>query len=247
MTGFADDLTLDLITAETDRLLETVHQLDDDAVRRPSLCPGWTRAHVITHVARNADGLRDVLRAATNGTEGTMYESQARRDADIEAGAGRSAAVLEADLETSDDELLAALADTTPEALERRVTRLRVPDQESEQTSIPVAKVPAMRLREVVLHHVDLDAGFTLADAPEAFVLAELAHARVRFRDEAPFAVDAGPAGRWQYGKDPGDGTPDVVTVSGAPAELLGWLSGRADGAGLRSSSGSLPQLPVWG
>jgi maleylpyruvate isomerase len=248
MTGFADDPTLDLITAETDRLRETVHQLDDDGVRRPSLCPGWTRAHVITHVARNADGLRDVLRAATNGTEGTMYESQARRDADIEAGAGRSAAVLEADLEISDDELLAALADATPEALERRVTRLRVADQESEQTSIPVRKVPAMRLREVVLHHVDLDAGFTLADAPEAFVLAELAHhAQVRFRGEAPFVLDAGPAGRWQYGKQPDGGTTDVVTVSGSPAELLGWLSGRADGAGLDSSSGSLPQLPVWG
>ena len=111
MTGFADDPTLDLITAETDRLLETIHGLDDDAVRQPSLCPGWTRAHVLTHIARNADGLRDVLRAATNGTEGAMYESQARRDGDIEAGAGRSAAELEADVETSDDELLAALAD----------------------------------------------------------------------------------------------------------------------------------------
>ena len=31
---------------------------------------------------------------------------------------------------------------------------------------MPVRKVPLLRLREVVLHHVDLDAGYTLADAP---------------------------------------------------------------------------------
>ncbi len=109
-----------------------------------------------------------------------------------------------------------------------------------------------MRLREVVLHHVDLDTGFTLADAPEAFLLAELATAGVRFRDEQPFVVDAGPAGRWRYGKQPddagpGDGTAEAVTVAGTPADLLGWLTGRADGAALTSSSGSLPQLPAWG
>ncbi len=248
MTGFADDPTIDLLTAETDRLLEAIHQLDDDAVRRPSLCPGWSRAHVITHVARNADGLRDVLRAATNGTKGAMYESQARRDADIEAGAGRSAAVLEADLETSDDELLAALAEVTAEALERRVPRLLAPDPPSEQVSIPVSRVPAMRLREVVLHHLDLDTGFTLAEVPEAFLVGELAAAGVRFRDEAPFVLDAGTAGRWRYGKEPDDaGTAEVVTVSGSPADLLGWLSGRSDGARLTASSGSLPQLPAWG
>jgi maleylpyruvate isomerase len=258
MTGFEDDPTLDLITAETDRLLETIHLLDDDAVRRPSLCPGWTRAHILTHIARNADGLRDVLRAATNGTEGAMYESQARRDGDIAAGAERSASELESDVETSDDELLAALADTPREALDVRVPRLLVADDPAHQQPLPVRKVPAMRLREVVLHHVDLDTGYTLSDAPAAFVLRELSDAAVRFRDEAPFVLDAGEAGSWTYGKDTGDGDRSAAgdgagagdgppTVSGTPVDLLGWLSGRGDGSGLTSSTGTLPRLPVWG
>jgi maleylpyruvate isomerase len=248
MTGFEDDATLDLITAETDRLLETIHLLDDAAVRRPSRCPGWTRAHILTHIARNADGLRDVLRAATNGTEGAMYESQARREADIEAGSTRSASELESDVETSDDELLAALAETPADVLDVRVPRLRVTDDAARQQPIPVRKVPAMRLREVVLHHVDLDTGYTLTDAPTAFVQRELSDAGVRFRDESPFVLDAGDAGTWTYGTEvEGAATGSVPTVSGRPADLLGWLSGRGDGSGLTSSTGSLPQLPVWG
>ena len=39
----------------TARLLATARTLDDDAVRAPSPLPGWTRGHVLTHVARNAD------------------------------------------------------------------------------------------------------------------------------------------------------------------------------------------------
>ena len=179
-----------------------------------------------------------------------MYESQARRDSDIAAGAGRSAAELEADVETADDEFLDALADTTSQALDVRVPRLRVTDGSSGQQDLPVAKVPAMRLREIVLHHVDLDAGYTLADAPDGFVLSELAAGGVRFRHQPSFVVDAGEAGHWLYGRSSAAGDepgPDVPRVSGTPVALLGWLSGRGDGSGLTCSSGFLPQLPVWG
>jgi maleylpyruvate isomerase len=248
MTGFADDPLLDAITVEVDRLLETIHGLDDEAVRQPSRCPGWTRGHVLTHIARNADGLRDVLRAATNGTEGAMYASQARRDGDIEDGAGRSASELESDVETSDDELLAALAETPAEALDVRIPRLLVVDDPARQQLMRVRKVPLLRLREVVLHHVDLDAGFTLADVPESFVISELAGSAIRFTDEAPLILDAGDAGHWHYGKG-ADQEPHgaAVTVSGTPQELFGWISGRGDASGLTSSTGTLPQLPAWG
>jgi maleylpyruvate isomerase len=250
MTGFADDPLLDVITAEADRLLETIHGLDDEAVRHPSRCPGWTRGHVLTHVARNADGLRDVLRAATNGTEGAMYASQARRDSDIEDGAGRSASELESDVEISDDELLAALAETPPEVLDVRIPRLLVVDDPARQQLMRVRKVPLLRLRELVLHHIDLDAGYTLDDIPESFVLSELAGSAIRFTDEAPLILDAGDAGHWHYGtgadsESHPDG--DAVTVIGTPLALFGWISGRGDTSGLTSSTGSLPQLPAWG
>ena len=48
---------LALLDAETERLLATCAGLTD--ADRPSLCEGWSVAHVLTHVARNADA--DVL------------------------------------------------------------------------------------------------------------------------------------------------------------------------------------------
>jgi maleylpyruvate isomerase len=243
MTGFADDPDLDLIAHETDLLMETIHQLSDESVREPSLNPGWSRAHVLTHIARNADGLRNVLLAAANGGDGAFYESQAARDADIEAGAGRSAAELEADVETSADRLLEAIAETPAEALDVRVPRLRVVDDPARQQMIRARKTLPLRLREVVFHHVDLDAGYRLEDAPPAWVTEEIGASSRRFADGPAVLVDAGPAGSWRYG--PAEGDP--VTVSGSPAALLGWISGRTAGDGLTSSSGTLPQLGPWG
>ena len=66
---------------------QTVMRLDD--LREPSRLPGWTRGHVVTHVARNAEGLCRLLRWARTGIETPMYPSIQARDAAIEAGAGR--------------------------------------------------------------------------------------------------------------------------------------------------------------
>jgi maleylpyruvate isomerase len=243
MTGFADDPDLDLITHETDMLMETIHTLDDDAVRQPSLCPGWTRGHVLTHLARNADGLRNVLHVAATGGDGAFYESQAARDSDIEAGAGRSAAELEADVETSADHLLEAFAETPSEVLDVRVPRLRVADVPARQQHLKARSTSLMRLREVVFHHVDLDAGYSFADAPEGFLVRELGQSGQRFAEGPAVELDAGPSGHWRYG--PADG--EAVTVSGSPAALIAWVSGRSDGSELTSSADTLPRLGEWG
>ena len=65
--------------------------------RAPSLLPGWSRGHVITHLARNADGLGRLLDWGATGVPQAQYPSQDARDADIESGAGRPAAALLAD------------------------------------------------------------------------------------------------------------------------------------------------------
>src|SRR2546430_1201820 len=44
------------IAEATGRLLASATTLTDTGMREPSLLPGWTRGHVLTHVARNADG-----------------------------------------------------------------------------------------------------------------------------------------------------------------------------------------------
>jgi maleylpyruvate isomerase len=37
------------------RLMQQVAHLSDNGIRSPSLLPDWTLAHVLTHLARNAD------------------------------------------------------------------------------------------------------------------------------------------------------------------------------------------------
>ena len=53
--------SLDRLAAATERLLATATALGDAQVREASLLPGWTRGHVLTHLARNADGMINLL------------------------------------------------------------------------------------------------------------------------------------------------------------------------------------------
>src|ERR1700761_6207748 len=99
-----DDELRDLqsqIDDATQRLVRTAAQLSAAEIRQPSLLPGWTRGHVLSHVARNADGLRNLLIWAQTGTQTPMYPSAEARVAGIEAGAERGPAEQAADLTDS--------------------------------------------------------------------------------------------------------------------------------------------------
>ena len=74
---------LDETVVATARYLEALTELGDDDVRAPSLLPGWTRGHVITHVARNADALANVLHGAQRGELRAQYPSSEERDPDV--------------------------------------------------------------------------------------------------------------------------------------------------------------------
>jgi maleylpyruvate isomerase len=238
MTAFEDDPMLAHLCDQTDHLLQTVNRLTDDDVRQASLLPGWTRAHVLTHLARNADGLGNVARTAITGEVTPMYASVQDRDAGIEAGAHRSASELESDVEASADRLLALLADVPPDALQVEVPSGRGP-------TIRASSLPWVRTREVTYHHVDLGAGYTFADAPDPILRAGLAECPTRLADAAPGAsltVTFADGASEQLVV--GDGT---VTVSGPAHAALAWLTGRSDGAGLDAAENDLPSLPSWG
>jgi maleylpyruvate isomerase len=87
----AEEALQDLKVA-ADRLAGAIGGLSDAAVRAPSLLPGWTRAHVLTYLACNAEGSTRLLGWARTGVPGYEYESMAARAAAIEAGAARPAA-----------------------------------------------------------------------------------------------------------------------------------------------------------
>jgi uncharacterized protein (TIGR03083 family) len=89
------------IQEATGRLLATSAALTDAQAREPSLLPGWTRGHVFTHIARNADGMVNLLRGACTGTPIPIYPSTGARDDDIMAGADRPAVDLATDVRES--------------------------------------------------------------------------------------------------------------------------------------------------
>jgi maleylpyruvate isomerase len=163
----AQRLLSDQLDDATQRLLGTARVLAEPDLRAPSLLPGWTRAHVVTHLARNADAMRNLLVGASSGTDRPAYASAAARAADIEAGAGRKPADLLADLADS-AMALRTVARQLPEAA------WLVPVQMLDSGAFPAAELLTRRLVEVELHHADLGAGYGPADWPAAFTALEL-------------------------------------------------------------------------
>ncbi|WP_327666810.1 maleylpyruvate isomerase family mycothiol-dependent enzyme [Streptomyces sp. NBC_00485] len=212
----------------TDRLLTAAAKLDNASAAGPSRLPGWTRGHVLAHLARNADALVNVLRGRP------MYASGDARDADIERDAPRPIDVQLADLRDSAarfQETGAAPADWS------RTVELRNGVTDS------ASMVPFRRWAEVELHHVDLGIGYELEDLPTEFSEREIDFLAERFSGHpgvtAARLTDAARA--WRTGRE---ATEPEVTVSGPAPELLGWLAGRRDGSGLTVEGGSLPALP---
>ena len=229
------DVTPDLVASETERLLSTAASFRNDAVLAPSLCEGWSRGHVLAHLARNADALVRVCDVALTGEPDTMYDDVASRDADIESGARRSAHDHATDIRDTAARLAARLEALRPEHAEVRVERT------PGGFPIAVAMVPFMRLREVVFHHVDLDAGYTFASAPAEVVALFLRDSvnRLAHADTPPSLHVVTDEGDEHV---VGDG---ASRVTGAAADVLLWLArGRTDGVHV---DGPVPTLPFGG
>ncbi len=219
----------------TTRYLGALTVLDDDDVRAPSLLPDWSRGHVITHLARNADALCNLVHWAETGVETPMYPSQEQRDRDIHSGAVRSADDLRADASASAGRFLQAINELDVRHEDVPVART------SGAETFPVRDVARMRRTEVEIHHADLGIGYSPADWPLEFT--ELMITRLQDdRADGPSMVlsSTDTDGLWKFGSGPGP------EITGTKADLAWWLLGRGDGSGLVSSTGELPRLTRW-
>lgn len=69
--------------------------LTDGQVREASALPGWTRGHVLAHIAGNATTAAEMFEGYARGEEIAQYGgSPTRREAEINADASRSATAL---------------------------------------------------------------------------------------------------------------------------------------------------------
>lgn len=227
---------IDGVEHATGVLYELVEGLDQVAVRGPSLLPGWSRAHVITHLARNADALVNLLTWARTGVEHQAYASRADRDADIEEGSGRLLQLLRADVDSACSRFITACRELPASAWQAEVAS---PGGQPMKADV----VPWLRVRELWIHMVDLDVGVTFDDVPAELVEKFLADSVERFAGRGP-SVDVEatfPDGRQRSWTLNG---PASAAVAGSATDVLGWLTGRTRGEGVR---GDLPDLPDWG
>ncbi len=214
----------------TQTLVQTVDGLTDSQWSEPSLLPGWTRAHVVAHLALNAEALAAAVDSLRTDRVLPMYPSNEIRDADIaELGGGRieplrerffaSCSVWQEAMEEVDPDRLGTLVDRVPGG-----------------PSFPASEVVDMRWREVEIHHADLGAGYTQADWTAAFadyLLAVAAWDRGADHD----LLLRTPVGDAAVGAGTGP------VINGSVADLAWWLVGRGAAGGL---SGDLPTLGPW-
>lgn len=208
--------TLAWVAEGTALCREAVHGLDEAAYGAPSLLPGWTRKHVVAHLAGNAEAIGNLLHWARTGEPTPMYGSPEQRDAAIEAGAGLPGERLTAWFEESARALAGAMATLTEEQWRAEVVT-------AQGRTVPAREAPWMRSREVMVHAVDLGTGLRFADLPEEFlaelradILARRGRENVPQVQGSPAEVTAYLAGRPSTG---------VTAAGGAPAgSLPPWL-----------------------
>jgi maleylpyruvate isomerase len=207
------DRDLALAKEEHQRLLDALDALieaDSLDMAAPSALPGWTCGHVLTHITNSGDGHAGIFDAAAEGRIAQQYPGGVEgRAADIEAGASRSAAEQVESLRLS----IAKLEERW-DASDWQGSGIGPAGE------VALKDLPFFRIREVAIHHVDLDIGYTFADLPAEYVRVELWRMGMLWKARQPMGMTALPA---QALRSP----PDV---------RLAWLLGRSEIDGLESA-----------
>ncbi len=241
-------LATELLHGATTRLIRAVDALDDGDWTSPSLLPHWSRAHVVAHLALNAEGMARALRAvvADEGGDreddevGTMYDSDEKRDSDIVALAARRPSEIRDRLLGATTRLNDAIGAVPDDAWDTQLERTpggRV---------VRARAFPGMRLTELEIHHADLGTSYTPSDWSTTFAGVLLDSMARRPDLPGPFEVaplDL-PGRRWRFGAE--DDGPDVPVVTGPAGDLGWWLTGRPAPDTLSCSRGELPSIEGW-
>ena len=213
----------------TQRLLGFTIGLDDESWHSPTALPGWSRAHVATHLARNADHVRAAIEAVGAGLPQPAPQTPKARIIDLEHGADRDGLALQIDLDTSAGALHRVI-DLTSDWSPLVVVR---------GTGHPLAVVVLDRFHEVCLHHLDLD--FELSPeaidaAPAAWLLRGVID-RLQNADLPAIRIESD-----SLVAELGRGDEPLV-VSGSDIRLWAWLSGRGTASWVTGADGFQPGL----
>ena len=192
------------------RLLASLENLTDAQCRQDSLLPNWSRGHVLTHLARNADSHVHLFQSAVRGEVGNQYPSIEKRNTDIESGSSRNANEIVVDLRVSIYGLEAAWASANEKVWSGQGRGLS-------GNVIEMFSIVFMRWREVELHHADLNIGLNYDDMTSLYVRLELDQQIMFWRSRKPMGMTDLPE----------------IAKKLSPSQRLAWLMGRIDVEGL--------------
>jgi maleylpyruvate isomerase len=230
---------LDWVREGHRRLEDELQHQPPDALAQPSILPGWTRGHIVTHLARNADGLRNLLYWARTGERTPMYPSYEARNSAIEMGAGRG-------LTEQLEDLKGASARFVEAAEQLDDSQWNATVETVQGQAMPARQVPWTRAREVWVHLGDLDLGLRESPLPDAVARALLEDvARWRDRTTSERVTMRAPGlPELSFG---GSRDQQAVEISGSAPDLVAWLTGRSPGTGLAvAPPHALPVLSRW-
>jgi maleylpyruvate isomerase len=205
-------------------------RLTDQQLAEPSALPDWSRAHVVAHLARNADALVNLLDWGRTGVETPMYPSREMRNAGIASTAAAPPDELRTDFAAACARLAEAVDAMPADAWAAQV-------RNGQGQPVPAGEVPWMRAKELWVHGTDLRAGLTFADLPADFCVALVDDVLGLFarREQTPdVRISATDVDRtWGSGGRP---------VEGPVTAVAAWLT-RSDASGLGDD---VPSPPTW-
>lgn len=144
------------------RLFATVDAVPDAALATESRLPGWSVAHVLTHLARNADSMVRRLEGARQGGLVQQYDGgREGRTRDIDGGAMRDPRAVKRDVVAASLAVELAFANCPEDVWDAPILL-------GEER--PATHLPASRWREVEIHHVDLGLSYAPEDWGDDFV-----------------------------------------------------------------------------
>lgn len=239
-----DALLTGIHKAATDVKADT-RKLRDEDIKAPSALPGWTRGHVLAHIAGISNAMARQLEYAARGETIELYDGgMDGRNRAIDMAAGHDAATHQADVGAALDRALRAF-DALP----------GVKDSAANRTGwwAPIAYRGGVVLdgglalwRELVIHASDLGTG----RGPETWSREFCSHLfdflSARVPDNVKLVLQP-------LGLQPvtiGTGGKSVV-VNGMITDIAAWLAGREPSLGsLRASAAAdgtdLPELLPW-
>ncbi|WP_026541620.1 maleylpyruvate isomerase family mycothiol-dependent enzyme [Paenarthrobacter nicotinovorans] len=218
-------------------LTRLLTKLDDSSVAEPSELPGWTRGHVLAHVAGISKAMARQLEYARRGESIELYDGgMDGRNKAIELAAGHSLARHTNSVTAAVEAVIAAFDSLAPEDWQARIA----------YRDGTVFDGGLALWRELTIHASDLGLGFGPETWSGPFCEHLIGFLAARVPETYKFVLQ--PTGLPQLSIGTG-GT--SIAITGMLTDIAAWLAGREPSLGsLRATAAAdgvdLPELLPW-